>query len=70
MPDDVLISTRGVAHFPGCTHLPEPPWLVPPKWGWTPGREAFWRVEPGRPLPATAGNLDLVAERRCSDCDA
>jgi hypothetical protein len=44
--------------------------LVPPQWGWAPGREAFWWIGPGRPSQTAAGNLDPVAERRRSDGDA
>ncbi len=68
--NDVLISQRGIAHLAGCSHLPYHPWLVPPKWGWTHGRQAFQTLGPGRPLRAEQGNTRLTAERRCSDCDA
>ena len=33
-PRDILISPTGIAHLSGCHHLPEYPWLTPPKWGW------------------------------------
>ncbi len=67
--DAILISPSGIAHRLGaCSHLPDYPWLVPPKWGWT-ATSAGWGSISVHPLPATEGNTSRLAERRCLDCD-
>jgi hypothetical protein len=68
-PDAILISPAGIAHRLGaCAHLPEFAYLAPPKWGWT-DSAADWSRIGTTEVPATAGNLDRVAHRRCLDCD-
>ena len=68
-PRDILISPKGVAHLSGCQHLPDYPWLTPPKWGWVSDPSLWTRIGNGHTLQATAGNLERVATRRCADCD-
>lgn len=69
-PADILISPTSMAHHSGCSHLPDHPWLVPPKWGWVDDPTVWPRIGNGHTVQATLGNTDRVAERRCSDCDA
>lgn len=62
----VLISPRGMAHFPGCPHKGDDPdydhWAELS----TPG--AWTRLGNGEHIRATGGNRpDLVAEARCRD---
>lgn len=67
--ESILISPGGIAHRLGaCMHLPDYPWLVPPKWGWT-DDASRWHEIGNRELQATAGNMSRVAHRRCLDCD-
>lgn len=63
----LLISPRGMAHFPGCPHKGDDPdydhWAELN----TPG--AWTRLGNGEHIRATGGNRPaLVAEARCLDC--
>lgn len=63
----LLISPRGMAHFPGCPHKGDDPGYG--HWAEldTPG--AWTRLGNGEHIRATGGNRpDLVAEARCLDC--
>ena len=65
---DILVSKRGIAHRSGCDHLPDYRYLVPPAWGWIDDPDVWPRIGVHE-LPATRGNTNLVASRRCLDCD-
>lgn len=64
----MLISPAGIAHRHGCLHLPDYPWLVPPRWGWVED-SAVWPRIGAHSVQATHGNNARIAERRCLDCD-
>jgi hypothetical protein len=67
--DSILISPTGIAHrLAACTHLPDFLWLAPPKWGWT-ENAARWQEIGTHDVPATAGNTERLAQRRCLACD-
>ena len=64
------MSSTGLAHrYGGCSGLPEYEYLVPPRWGWITDQTVWQRIAPTHPVPVDGGNTQLVAERRCSDCD-
>lgn len=65
----ILISPTGIAHrLGGCAHLPDHPYLVPPRWGWTRDASAWSSIDPHE-VAATEGNTGRIATRRCLDCD-
>ena len=66
--DAILVHSNGNAHWFGCQHLPGYEYLVPPTWGWI-DDHALWPRIGNHEVPATGGNTDLVAVRRCLDCD-
>jgi hypothetical protein len=66
--DAILVSRTGIAHHYGCTHLPHYDYLVPPDYGWIEDTSQWQRIGVHH-VPATAGNTERVAIRRCLDCD-
>jgi hypothetical protein len=64
---ELLISPKGMAHFPGCPHKGDDPDYS--RWA-TLGMPRAWpRLGNGEHLQATGGDRpDLVARSRCQDC--
>lgn len=63
----LLISPRGMAHFPGCPHKGDDPDLS--GWGNLEAPQAWQRLGNGEHLWATGGErADLVATSRCQTC--
>lgn len=63
----LLISPRGVAHFPGCPHKGDDPDYG--HWAELDAPGAWTRLGNGERIRATGGNRpDLVAQARCRDC--
>lgn len=63
----LLISPRGMAHFPGCPHKGDDPDLS--RWGSLEALLAWQRLGNGERLRATGGErADLVATSRCQTC--
>jgi hypothetical protein len=67
--DAILVHKSGKAHWYGCLHLPDYPYLIPPTWGWIEDRGA-WQKIGAHQLSATGGNTSLVARERCLTCDS
>jgi hypothetical protein len=62
----LLISPRGMAHFPGCPHKGDDPDYD--HWAELDTSGAWTRLSNGEQIRATGGNRsDLVAEARCRD---
>jgi hypothetical protein len=66
--DSILVHKSGRAHWYGCPHLPSYDYLVPPIWGWIEDRTRWQKIGQDQ-VPATGGNMRLVADVRCRDCD-
>lgn len=63
----LLVSPRGMAHFPGCPHKGDDPDLS--DWGALEAPQAWQRLGNGEHVRATAGDRpDLVAISRCQTC--
>jgi len=63
----LLISPRGMAHFPGCPHKGDDPDFA--RWAEVDVPGAWERLGNGEHIRATGGNRpDLVADTRCRDC--
>jgi len=64
---ELLISPRGVAHFPGCPHKGSHPDFT--RWATLSLRGAWERLGNGEELQATGGQRpSLVARSPCQDC--
>ncbi|MEJ7743208.1 MAG: hypothetical protein WKF73_12005 [Nocardioidaceae bacterium] len=66
--DAILVSKTGTAHQYGCQHLPDDARLIPSGYGWI-SDATLWQQIGTQHVPATEGNTNRVAVRRCMDCD-